>query len=355
MDIALDEVIHFDMVTHSPTTGAAVDADSTPTFACYEEATDTDIGVGGNFTKRTSLTGNYRGTFTLSAANGFEVGKWYSIIASATVGAIAAKAVVRYFRVCAAEAIVGKAKVDVDAWLGTAAATPTVAGVPEVDPTHWNGTAVATPDTAGYPKVTIKDGTGTGEIDTASGKVSIATGGILAASFAAGAIDAAALAADAGTEIGTAVWATTTRALTILDEDSTTLDLDATIRAAVGMASANFDTQIGDLPTNAELATSQAAADDATIAAIGALNNLSAAQVNAEVDTALADYDGPTHAELTSALAAADDAVLAQVALVKAKTDSLTFTVAGVADTNIQYVNDVQVNGDGSAGTPWGP
>lgn len=35
--------------------------------------------------------------------------------------------------------------------------------------TYWSGTANASPDTAGYPKVTIKDGTGTGELDTASG------------------------------------------------------------------------------------------------------------------------------------------------------------------------------------------
>ena len=35
--------------------------------------------------------------------------------------------------------------------------------------------------------------------------------------------------------------------------------------------------------------------------AIAALNNLSAADVNAEVDTALADYDGPTKAELDAA------------------------------------------------------
>lgn len=41
----------------------------------------------------------------------------------------------------------------------------------EVDVTTWNGTAVATPDTAGYPKVTIKDGTGTGELNLASGVV----------------------------------------------------------------------------------------------------------------------------------------------------------------------------------------
>lgn len=106
--------------------------------------------------------------------------------------------------------------------------------------------------------------------------------------------------------------------------------LDAAgVRAAIGLASANLDTQLGtidttadailvdtnelqtdwanggrldlildarasqtsvdDLPTNAELATALAGADDATLAAIAALNNLSAAQVNAEVDTALAD------------------------------------------------------------------
>jgi hypothetical protein len=57
----------------------------------------------------------------------------------------------------------------------------------------------------------------------------------------------------------------------------------ANIRTALGMASANLDTQLADLPTNAELATALAAADDAILAAIAALNNLSAVQVNAEV------------------------------------------------------------------------
>lgn len=33
----------------------------------------------------------------------------------------------------------------------------------------------------------------------------------------------------------------------------------------------------------------------------------------------------------------------------------LTFGVAGVADANIQYVNDVAVTGNGKAGTEWGP
>lgn len=47
-----------------------------------------------------------------------------------------------------------------------------------------------------------------------------------------------------------------------------------------GLAS---QTSVDDLPTNAEFATALAAADDAVLAAIAALNNLSAAQVNAEV------------------------------------------------------------------------
>lgn len=49
------------------------------------------------------------------------------------------------------------------------------------------------------------------------------------------------------------------------------------------------------------------------------------------------------------------DAVLAQVALVKAKTDSLTFTVAGQVDANIQYVNNALVTGTGALGDEWGP
>lgn len=40
---------------------------------------------------------------------------------------------------------------------------------------------------------------------------------------------------------------------------------------------------------------------------------------------------------------------------IKAKTDSLAFTVAGQVDANIQYVNDVQVTGTGASGDEWGP
>jgi hypothetical protein len=93
----------------------------------------------------------------------------------------------------------------------------------------------------------------------------------------------------------------------------------ADIRTAVGLSSANLDTQLGDLPTNAELATALAAADDAVLAAIAALNNISPAGVRAAIGLASANLDTqlgdlPTNAELAAALAAADDAVLAAIA-----------------------------------------
>lgn len=110
--IPLDEVPHFDIITRDPETLVVSDADSTPTFAVFEEATDTPILSAQNFTKRTSLTGHYRGTFTASAANGFEVGKYYTVIASATVNGYADKDIVGWFRLVAAEAQAGYPKVD---------------------------------------------------------------------------------------------------------------------------------------------------------------------------------------------------------------------------------------------------
>ena len=105
--------------------------------------------------------------------------------------------------------------------------------------------------------------------------------------------------------------------------------LDAAgVRAAVGLASANLDTQLGDLPTNAELATSQASADDATLTAISGLD---------------------------SKLNTIDDFLDLEIAAIKAKTDSLTFTVAGQVDSNIKSVTDDTVGGAGTEGDPWGP
>ena len=91
---------------------------------------------------------------------------------------------------------------------------------------------------------------------------------------------------------------------------------------------------------------------------LGTTNNMDA-RFDA-LDTAVADL--PTNAELATALGTADDATLAAIAAeavktaaIKAKTDSLTFTVAGQVDANIKSVAGGTVNGVGSEADPWGP
>lgn len=66
---------------------------------------------------------------------------------------------------------------------------------------------------------------------------------------------------------------------TRLASASYTAPLDAAgTRTAIGLATANLDTQLGDLPTNAELTTALGTADDATLAAIAALSIPTASQ-----------------------------------------------------------------------------
>jgi hypothetical protein len=293
-------------------------------------------------------------------------------------------------------------------------------GRPEVNTSHAAGTAW------GSGAITAA-AIATGAIDAdaiadnAIDAGAIATGALTAAKFAAGAIDAAALAADAGTEIGTAVWATATRSLTVLDEDSTTLDLDATIRAAVGLAAADLDTQLAALPTAAENADAvwdedatahqtqgtfgqaigDPAADANTIYAAvvtGATGATIAADIialdaglatDAEIadavwDEAIAGHAvaGSTGEALSAAGSAGDpwstalpgaygagtagkiigDNINAPIGTVdtvvdaiKAKTDSLTFTVANQVDANIKSVAGTTVTGVGSEADPWGP
>lgn len=65
-------------------------------------------------------------------------------------------------------------------------------------------------------------------------------------------------------------WADGGRLDSLLDAAAGGLDA-AGVRAAVGLASANLDAQLADIPTNDELATALAGADDATLAAIANL------------------------------------------------------------------------------------
>ena len=337
----------------------------------------------------------------------FAAGSLYTVVLGPiTIDAQTVYTVLGTFRLVAAEAIAGKPKVDVDAWLGTAAATPTTAGVPEVDVTHVGGTA----QTAGDLKAslnTIDDFLDTEiaalivDVDAIEAAVITNAAGVdIAADIIALKAETAAILEDTGTtlddlvdnlearlgtpsdlgsgatvaanlvdieaqtdDIGAAgvgltaiptvalvTLVTTTTTLTNAPADSagvtTLLTRLSALRAGyldnLSAGAAALEGSLQALITTVGVAgaglTAAATAVWAVVArtltagtnivlakgvGVTGFNDLSAAAVNAEVDTALADYDGPTHTELTAELATADDAVLAQVALVKAKTDNL--------------------------------
>jgi hypothetical protein len=75
----------FDAVFHDPDTANKHNADSTPVFNVFEDGNDTPILLNQSMTQRGGFTGCYRGTFTPSTANGFEVGKSYNVHVYGTV------------------------------------------------------------------------------------------------------------------------------------------------------------------------------------------------------------------------------------------------------------------------------
>ena len=131
-----------------------------------------------------------------------------------------------------------------------------------------------------------------GKVDVVDGVVDAilddtGTSGVVVASLGANSITAAAAASDFGTEIGTAVWASTTRLLTagtnIALAKGTGVtgftDLAAAgVRGAVGLGSANLDTQIITLATASAVVS-------ATNAILSAISDV---PTNSEISAALA-------------------------------------------------------------------
>lgn len=188
--------------------------------------------------------------------------------------------------------------VNVTQWLGTAVATPTTAGVPEVDVTHCSGSAQATIATQASVN-TIDDFLDTevaailAAVDTEVGAIKVKTDYLPSATAgAAGGVFIA------GSNAATTV--------------NITGNVTGNLSGSVGSVTGAVGSVTGNVGGNV------AGSVGSVTGAVGSVTGLTAADVGA----------------------------------IKAKTDSLTFTVAGVVDANIQRVNDVAITGDGSA-TPF--
>ena len=154
---------------------------------------------------------------------------------------------------------------------------------PPVNAVAWNDTALPADVQAGYPTVTIKDGTGTGEINTASGAVvsvtttgtasavtAVSAGGITASSIAADAIGASELAADA---IGASELATDAIGAAEIAADAITsaeIANDAIGATEIATGAVDADAIAADAIGASEIATDAIGAAEIAADAIGA-------------------------------------------------------------------------------------
>lgn len=98
MDVVLGQSPTLDFTVHDPLTGQVSNADILPTCQVFENATDVPI-LAPLVVNRAGLVGNYRTTFAATALNGFEYGKSYNVVVTATVTGIVAKSRIAVFTI----------------------------------------------------------------------------------------------------------------------------------------------------------------------------------------------------------------------------------------------------------------
>lgn len=175
--VKLSENLTFYANTHTPSTGAAVDADAVPGYRVYEDETATPLLTGSMaLLDDANTTGFYSETIAVTTANGFEAGKTYAVRITGVVGGVTGVEL-HQFQVTTR---------DMDDL-----AFPTT-----------SGRSIDVDADGGVEVDSIQDGAITA--------AAIATGAIDADAIAADAIGASELAADAVAEI----WAATSRTLT---------------------------------------------------------------------------------------------------------------------------------------------
>jgi hypothetical protein len=289
----IDDTLTFTVITHRVDTGALTDADAVPSYRVYEDETGTAI-LTGSMAKLddTNTTGFYSEQLTLSAANGFEVGKSYGIYVTAAVNSVTGGQTFN-FKVIA-----------------TPTTPPTAAAIADA---VWDEDATAHQTQGTFGQAIGDPGADT---DTIWGLVNT----------------------NLNATVSSRAAQTTADAI-----ETDTQDIQSRLPAA--LVSGRIDASVGAMAANT--LTASALAADAVTEIQSGLSTLDAAGVRTAVGLASANLD--------TQLETIDNFLDTEIAAIKTKTDQLTFTVANQLDANVQYVNDVVVTGTGAAGDEWGP
>ena len=82
-EVKLEDILHCSFATFNPDSGSNKDADSLPTAEVYAEGSST--ALSSTVTVTNMATGRYRLNVTIAAADGYLAGKYYELWVSATV------------------------------------------------------------------------------------------------------------------------------------------------------------------------------------------------------------------------------------------------------------------------------
>lgn len=374
---------------------------------------DTD---GIDIDTRTGIHGFSIDTSDNSDAGFYAAGSFYWVIVDAvTIDAQTVRFIAGTFRLSAAESSAGTPKADVSHFGGSAGTFSS--GRPEVNTSHIGGSAIS--QAAGVANVNVTqlsgdataadnaeaffDGTGyagtNNVIPTVTNLTNAPTNGDLTATMKAS------VNAEVDAALNTAIPVSPTansinERIATLDDNYTAarapnldnLDAAVSTRATPAQVNTEVDTALVDIHLDHLLAVDyDPAAKPGALTAL--LNELIESDAGVSRFTANALEQAPTGGSAPTAAQIADavwdeaqadhvavgsfgevatevaailvdtgttldgkiDTVDTVVDAIKAKTDSLTFTVANQVDANIQSVNDVTVTGNGQAGSEWGP
>lgn len=349
--------------TYRPSTGAPFTLGGTPALSVYKDGSTTQSTAGITLTAdfdgvaglhHVAVDTSADGTF-YSAGSHFEI-----VITTGTVDSVSVVgSCVASFSLrkdSALKPTVAARTLDVSAtgeagldWANIGSPTTAV----NLSGTNIDPDQVVASVTGAVGSVTGAVGSVTGAVGSVTGNVGgdvVGSVGTVNA-IAANAITAAATAADFGTEVGTAVWATTTRELTSGANIALAKgvgvtgfnDLDAAgVRGAVGLASANLDTQIAAVQTDTnDIQTRIPAAlvsgrIDASVGAMAA-NTLTASALATdavtEIQTGLSTLDAAGIRTAVGLASANLDTQLGTLA-----TAANLATVAGYLDTEIAAI-----------------
>lgn len=159
------------------------------------------------------------------------------------------------------------------------------------------------------------------------------------------------IAAISAAAIADAVW----------DEDATAHQTGGTFGQAIGDPGADTNTIFKAVVSDATGATvgvdvTAILVDTTEIGVAGAgLTNINLPNQTMDIVGNITGNLSGSVGSVAGAVGSVVGLTAADVGAIKAKTDSLAFTVAGLVDANVQAVNDVTVNGTGALGNEWGP